>query len=105
TAYELETLLEFRRVLFRSPVNIKFEVDTLPPLGFATEENLLIEPFSFHVKCFQLPDVFAGKMHALLFRKWKSRVKGRDWFDFEWYIKKRVPLNLAHFNERALQSG
>lgn len=87
------------------PVKIKFEVDTQPPLGFTTEEKLLIEPFSFYVKCFQLPDLFAGKMHALLFRKWKSRVKGRDWFDFEWYIKKRVPLNLAHFNERALQSG
>lgn len=43
-------------------------------------------------------------MHALLFRQWKNRTKGRDWFDFEWYIKKRVPLNLAHFNERALQS-
>lgn len=88
----------------RQPVKIKFEVDTQPPLGFATEEKLLVEPFSFYVKCFQLPDLFAGKMHALLFRQWKSRVKGRDWFDFEWYIKKRVPLSLAHFNERALQS-
>lgn len=88
----------------RQPVKIKFEVDTQPPLGFATEEKLLVEPFSFYVKCFQLPDLFAGKMHALLFRQWKNRVKGRDWFDFEWYIKKRVPLSLSHFNERALQS-
>lgn len=88
----------------KQPVKIKFEVDTQPPLGFSTEERLLVEPFSFYVKCFQLPDLFAGKMHALLFRQWKNRIKGRDWFDFEWYIKKRVPLNLAHFNERALQS-
>lgn len=88
----------------RQPIKIKFEVDTLPPLGFSTEEKLLIEPFSFYVKCFQLPDLFAGKMHALLFRQWKNRVKGRDWFDFEWYIKNRVSMNLAHFNQRALQS-
>lgn len=92
-------------LLGSQPIKIKFEVDTLPPAGFATEEKLLIEPFSFYVKCFQLPDLFAGKAHALLFRQWKNRVKGRDWFDFEWYIRKRVPLNLAHFNERALQTG
>lgn len=86
-------------------VNIKFEVDTQPPLGFQTEENLLLEPFSFYVKCFSPSDLFAGKMHALLFRKWKNRVKGRDWFDFEWYIRKGIPLNLDHFNRRATQSG
>lgn len=89
----------------KQAVKIKFEVDTLPPLGFETEEKLLIEPFSFFVKCFSLPDLFAGKVHALMFRKWKNRVKGRDWFDFEWYIRKGVVINLDHFNERALQSN
>lgn len=44
-------------------------------------------------------------MHALLFRKWKDRVKGRDWFDLEWYIKKNVPLHLKHFKIRSAQSG
>jgi len=86
-------------------VKIKFEVDTHPPLGFATEEKLLIEPFSFYVKSFVLPDLYAGKMHALLFRQWKNRIKGRDWFDFEWYVRRGAQLNLAHFNQRALQSG
>jgi len=86
-------------------VKIKFEVDTLPPLGFETEEKLLLEPFSFFVKCFSLPDLFAGKMHALLFRQWNNRVKGRDWYDFEWYIRNGVAFNLNHFNERAVQSG
>lgn len=86
-------------------VKIKFEVDTLPPLGFATEEKLLLQPFSFYVKCFSLPDLFAGKMHALLYRNWKSRVKGRDWFDFEWYIRNGIPMNLSHFIIRATQSG
>lgn len=86
-------------------LKIKFEVDTDPPLGFATEEKLLIQPYSFYVKCFALPDLFAGKMHALLFREWKNRVKGRDWFDFEWYVRKGTPLNLRHLSERARQSG
>lgn len=85
-------------------LKIKREVDTLPPLGFSTEEKLLLNPFSFYVKCFSLPDLFAGKMHALLFRQWKNRVKGRDWYDFEWYVKNGVPLNLRHFSARAFQS-
>ena len=86
-------------------VKIKFEVDTRPPLGFTTEEKLLLQPFSFYVKCFCLPDLFAGKMHALLFRNWKTRVKGRDWFDFEWYVRNGIPMNLSHFTDRAKQSG
>lgn len=86
-------------------LKIKLEVDTKPPLGFETEEKLLIKPFSFYVKCFAAPDLFAGKMHALLFRKWQHRVKGRDWYDMEWYIKKGVPLHLHHFLLRAQDSG
>jgi hypothetical protein len=88
-----------------SGIKIKFEVDREPPLGFSTEEKLLLKPFSFYVKCFTLPDLFAGKMHALLFRKWKQRVKGRDWYDMEWYIKKGVPINLDHFVLRAQDNG
>lgn len=86
-------------------IKIKFEVDTEPPGGFSTDEKLLIQPYSFYVKCYALPDLYAGKMHALLFRRWQQRVKGRDWFDFEWYVRSATPLHLAHFEERARQSG
>jgi hypothetical protein len=86
-------------------IKIKLEVDIAPPLGFDTEENLLIKPFSFYVKCLTLPNLFAGKMHALLFRKWGTNVKGRDWYDMEWYIKKGITLNLNHFLQRAIDSG
>lgn len=86
-------------------LKIKFEVDTDPPPGFLTEERLLLQPYSFYAKCYALPDLHAGKMHALLFRKWKNRVKGRDWFDFEWYVRHGVPLHLAHLEQRARQSG
>ena len=59
-------------------VRIKIEVDILPPLDFATESHALMLPFSFMTRCFNLPCLYAGKIHALLFRDWKQRVKGRD---------------------------
>jgi len=86
-------------------IKIKLEADTHPPMGFKTEEKLLLRPAPFYVKCFTLEDLFAGKMHALLFRKWKTNVKGRDWYDLEWYVQKGVALNLEHFLIRAKDSG
>ncbi len=84
-------------------VKIKIEVDTQPPLKFHTEQRLLLLPFSSMVRCFTLPDLFAGKMHALVYRAWKNRVKGRDWYDFEWYVRNNVPLDFAHLAERVRQ--
>lgn len=101
----LEDIIPHAGISMRPSIKIKLEVDTEPPLGFETEEKLLVKPFSFYVKCFSLPDLFAGKMHALLFRKWNQRVKGRDWYDMEWYIKRGVPINLTHFLVRARDSG
>lgn len=101
----LEDVVEQLGIRSNKNIRIKIEVDRNPPLNFKTEEKLLLRPFSFYVKCFDLPSLFAGKMHALLFRKWKNRVKGRDWFDMEWYIRKGVSLNLEHFLERAQESG
>ncbi len=101
----LEEIIPQMGVSIMPNVKIKIEVDRKPPLGFETEEKLLLRPFSFYVKCFTLPNLFAGKMHALLFRKWKNRVKGRDWYDLEWYIKKGVALDLDHFILRAQDTG
>ena len=84
-------------------VKIKIEVDTQPPLKFDTEQKLLLLPKSLMVRCYTLPNLFAGKMHALLYRTWKNRVKGRDWYDFEWYIRHNTPLDFNHLHERTLQ--
>ncbi len=84
-------------------IKIKIEVDTLPPLHFKTEQKLLILPFSFMTRCYTLPDLFAGKMHALVYRAWKNRVKGRDWYDFEWYVRHGISLDFNHLAERVLQ--
>lgn len=82
-------------------IKIKIEVDTDPPLGFLTEQKLSLMPFSFMTRCFTLSDLYAGKMHALIFRSYKNRVKGRDWYDFEWYVRHDVSLDFAHFQIRA----
>lgn len=84
-------------------IKIKIEVDTYPPLNFKTEQKLLLQPHSFMTRCFTLPDLLAGKIHALVYRTWKNRVKGRDWYDFEWYVRHNIPLDFAHLAERCKQ--
>lgn len=81
-------------------VKVKIELDTNPPLGFDTEQKILFKPFAFMVRCVTLPDLYAGKMHALAFRNWKTRVKGRDWYDFEWYVAHQIPLDFSHLQSR-----
>lgn len=84
----------------KKTIKVKIEVDTQPPLKFDTEPKLLLQPYSFVTRCFTLPNLYAGKMHALVYRAWKTRVKGRDWFDFEWYVRNNVPLDFSHLQER-----
>lgn len=86
-------------------IKIKMEVDTNPPGFFTTEGHYLLQPISFSVNSFALSDLFAGKLHAILCRPWVARVKGRDWYDFAWYVGRRVPVNLVHLKERLVQSG
>ena len=62
----------------KKTVKIKIELDTDPPLQFETEQKLLLKPYSFMTRCFTLPDLYAGKMHALVYRAWQRRIKGRD---------------------------
>ncbi len=94
--------LQFRT---EQQTKIKIELDIHPPAGFTTEHKLLMWPYSFMVRCYTLPNLYAGKMHALLFRNWKNRVKGRDWYDFEWFVRNNVALDFSHFCERFYQFG
>jgi predicted nucleotidyltransferase component of viral defense system len=86
-------------------LKVKMEVDTNPPPGFSTETRFLLQPVPFAVRSFVLPDLFAGKMHAILCRTWKSRVKGRDWYDLVWYAANHPELHLSHLEERMRQTG
>jgi predicted nucleotidyltransferase component of viral defense system len=86
-------------------IKIKIEVDTNPPMKFDTEIKYLLEPIPFYIRAFKLSSMFAGKMHAIMFRKWKNNVKGRDWYDLVWYIKNYPEIDLAHLKERMIQTG
>jgi len=86
-------------------LKIKLEVDTDPPPGFETQTRYLLQPIPFAVRAFVLPDLFAGKMHAVLCRRWKNRVKGRDWYDLVWYAANHPELHLHHLEQRMRQTG
>ena len=81
-------------------LKVKIEIDIKPPLEFQTEYKTLNHPGTFLVRCMTLPCLYAGKMHALAFRTWKTRVKGRDWYDFEWYVNNETPLDYNHLRTR-----
>jgi predicted nucleotidyltransferase component of viral defense system len=102
----IETAEEILHEVPRGQVlKIKLEVDTDPPPGFSTETKYLLQPIPFAVRAYTLPDLFAGKMHAILCRKWKTRVKGRDWYDLVWYAANHPQLHLSHLEQRMRQSG
>lgn len=86
-------------------IKIKLEIDIDPPPHFNTEVLYLTKPLPFSIRTYILEDLFAGKMHALLCRPYKVRVKGRDWYDFIWYVDKGFRLNLNHLETRMRQSG
>lgn len=102
----IETATELVRGVPKGQVmKIRLEVDTDPPPGFSTEVKYLLRPIPFSVKSYTLPDLFAGKMHALLCRRWKTRVKGRDWYDLVWFVSNHPELRLSHLERRMVQTG
>lgn len=101
----LETAEEILQAIPRGKIlKIKIEIDTDPPSGFNTQTRYLLQPVPFAVRVFTLPDLFAGKMHAVLCRNWKNRVKGRDWYDFVWYAANHPQLHLYHLEQRMRQT-
>jgi len=84
-------------------LTIKVEIDTNPPAGATLERQVLRnEGRSFEVVQFDLPSMFAGKLHAILQRQY---TKGRDFFDLDWYLDRRVQPNIVLLNNALAQSG
>ena len=81
-------------------IKIKFEVDVNPAMKFLSQISTLLLPSAFTVRVVTLPSLFAGKMHAALFRIWKGRTKGRDFYDVQWYIARNIPLNRLYLEEK-----
>lgn len=86
-------------------LKIKVEIDTDPAPAYRTETRFLKAPIAVGVRSVILEDIFAGKMHALLFREWKGRVKGRDWYDWLWLVRQGVKLNLERLTIHLHASG
>lgn len=86
-------------------IKIKFEVDVDPPMFAAYEHKYRLLPAPYEVKMYDMPSLFAGKIHAVLARAWKSRVKGRDLYDYIFYLSRGAAVNLKHLKERLIDSG
>lgn len=94
--------LRHREALSNRSLKIKFEMDTNPPLGATIEQKYVDFPVTMPVVCHDLPSLFAGKSHALLCREWE---KGRDWYDFGWYVGRKVVPNFALLTSAIHQAG
>ncbi len=94
-----------KRTIHNKKIQIKLEVDINPPPHARFENHLVLNPVTFYALTLHKSDLFAGKMAAILYRAWKGRIKGRDWYDLIWYIQNKTPLSLRYFNSCLRQAG
>ncbi len=86
-------------------IKIKFEVDVLPPKGASFEHKYRLLPAPYEITLYDMPSLFAGKLHAVICRAWKSRIKGRDLYDYTFYLSHGATVNLSHLKSRLTESG
>lgn len=86
-------------------IKVKFEVDTNPPDYATFETKYRLLPIPYEVTLYDMPSLFAGKIHAVICRAWKNRVKGRDLYDYVFYLSRGTQVNLAHLTARLAQTG
>ena len=86
-------------------IKVKFEVDTNPPEHASFERKYRLLPIPYEISLYDMPSLFAGKIHAVICRSWKNRVKGRDLYDYVFYISRGTSVNLQHLQARLAQSG
>lgn len=86
-------------------IKIKFEVDTNPPAFAQFENKYRLQPSPYQVKLYDMSSLFAGKIHAVICRSWKNRVKGRDLYDYVFYLLRQAKVNLPHLQARLEDSG
>lgn len=93
------------RVPANETIKIKFEIDIKPPPFATYERKYRLLPAPYEVNMYDEPSLFAGKIHAVICRGWKSRVKGRDLYDYVFYLGRGTKVNLAHLRARLVDSG
>ncbi len=92
-------------ILKNEKIKIRFEIDISPPEFATTELNYRLLPFPYQVRVYDKPSLFASKIHAVIARNWRNRVKGRDLYDYIFYLATNTPVNLIHLHSRLKQTN
>ena len=77
----------------------------MPPEGATFEHKYRLLPAPYEINLYDMPSLFAGKVHAVICRSWKNRVKGRDLYDYIFYLQQDASINLPHLKARLVESG
>ena len=96
---------EFACIPKNEIIKIKFEVDVNPPSYASFERKYRLLPMPYEVNLYDEASLFAGKIHAVIGRSWENRVKGRDLYDYVFYLSRGIKVNRKHLRERLIQSG
>lgn len=94
-----------KNIAKNNTIKIKFEIDTCPPPYANFEQKYKLLPSPYQVTVYDMPSLFAGKLHAVICRSWKNRIKGRDLYDYIFYLSKNTKVNLAHLKARLVQTN
>lgn len=86
-------------------IKVKFEIDCSPALGFTNEIKWLDTPEFAKISVLDSSSLFAGKIHAILCRNYKNTIKGRDYYDFLFYIQKRIKPNMEYLKNKLIDTG
>lgn len=89
----------------KKSIKVKFEIDTNPPDYATFEHRYRLLPAPYGITLYDTPSLFAGKIDAILNRKWGQRVKGRDYYDYVFYLSRNCKVNLKHLDARMKQRG
>ena len=82
-------------------LSIKLEIDMNPPGGWNLTDTVVNKTYLFSVTHYDLPSLYAGKLHACFFRKF---IKGRDFYDFVWYLARKAKPNFTLLNNAIHQT-
>ena len=94
-----------KHILSNQKIKIKFEIDMDNPEGGITEYKYRMFPSPYEIQVFDESTLFAGKIHAILCREYKNHVKGRDYYDYLFYIGKGVPFNMKYLENKLKNTG
>lgn len=86
-------------------IKIKFEIDVNPPSYATFERKYRLIPLPYEVNLYDEASLFAGKIHAVIGRSWRNRIKGRDLYDYVFYLSRNTAVNIRHLQARLIQSG